>query len=86
MIDIRDYSLIIRETVSSKKEQKETSLQENPVRDAKGSLLHISDWYDETLSVEQNFLYAQNNDIKVKKHSLYNYCYRLGKRRKSVSK
>lgn len=55
MIDIRDYSLIIRETVSSKKEQKETSLQESPVRDAKGSLLHISDWYDETLSVEQNF-------------------------------
>ena len=86
MIDIRDYSLIIRETVSSKKEQKETSLQENSVRDAKGSLLHISDWYDETLSVEQNFQYAQNNDIKVKKHSLYNYCYRLKKRRKSVSK
>ena len=55
MIDIRDYSLIIRETVSSKKEQKETSREENAVRDAKGSLLHISDWYDERLSVEQNF-------------------------------
>ena len=55
MIDIRDYSLIIRETVSSKKEQKETSLQEDLVNDAKGTLLHISDWYDETLSVEQNF-------------------------------
>ena len=86
MIDIRDYSLIIRETVSSKKEQKETPLQKDPVNDAKGTLLHIADWYDETLSVEQNFLYAQRNDIKVKKHSLYNYCYRLGKRRKSVAK
>ena len=86
MIDIRDYSLIIRETVSSKKEQKETSLQAYPIKDAKRTLIRIADWYAETLSVEQNFLYAQNNDIKVKKHSLYNYCYRLKKRRKSVSK
>ena len=86
MIDIRDYSLIIRETVSSKKEQKETSLQEQPDRQPKGTLLRISDWYDESLPVEQNFLYAQNNGIKVKKHSLYNYCYRLKKGRKNVSK
>lgn len=86
MIDIRDYSLFIRETVSSKKEEEETSLQGNRVEDAKGTLLRIADWYDDTLSVEQNFLYAQNNDIKVKKHSLYNYCYRLKKKRKSVSK
>ena len=55
MIDISDYSLFLRETVSSKKEDKETSLQEDLVNDAKGTLLHISDWYDETLSVEQNF-------------------------------
>ena len=86
MIDIRDYSLFIRGTVSSKKEDKETSLQAYPIKDAKGTLFRIADWYDETLSVEQNFLYAKNNDIKVKKHSLYNYCYRLRKRRKSVSK
>lgn len=86
MIDISDYSLFIRETVSTKKEHKETSLQEQPIRYSKGTMLRISDWYDETLSVEQNFLYAQNNDIKVKKHSLYNYCYRLKKGRKNVSK
>ena len=86
MIDISDYSLFLRETVSSKKEDKETSLQAYPIKDAKRTLIRIADWYDETLSVEKNFLYAQNNDIKVKKHSLYNYCYRLRKRRKSVSK
>ena len=84
MIDIRDYSLFIQETVSSMKEDKETSLQAHPIK--KGTLLRIADWYDETLSVEQNFLYAQRNDIKVKKHSLYNYCYKLKKRCKSVSK
>ena len=55
MIDIRDYSLFIQEAVSSMKEDKETSLQAYPIKDAKGTLLHISDWYDETLSVEQNF-------------------------------
>lgn len=86
MIDISDYSLFIRETVSSKKEDKETSLQAHPSNDAKRTLIRIADWYDETLSVEQNLLYAQNNDIKVKKHSLYNYCYRLKKGRKNASK
>ena len=86
MIDISDYSLFLRETVSSKKEDKETSLQAHPINDAKRTLIRIADWYDETLSVEHNFLYAQRNDIKVKKHSLYNYCYRLNKGHKSVSK
>ena len=53
MIDISDYSLFLRETVSSKKEDKETSLQAHPINDAKRTLIRIADWYDETLSVEQ---------------------------------
>ena len=34
----------------------------------------IDAWYDSTKSVKENLIFAENNNIKVKKDTLYSYC------------
>ena len=60
---------------------KENNIKPNALKMMVRKTLHfdeITKWYDTTKSVKDNLSFAQNNNIKVSRATLYNYCIEKG--------